>query len=286
MTDLEKAKILIEAIPYFQRFTSKSMVIKLGGSVLEKEELRRRLIQDVVLLKSVGINPIVVHGGGKQISSFLKRLGKENRFVDGLRVTDKETMELTQMVLSGQVNKELVNLVHQNGGKAVGISGLDGQMIVAEKKRSKMDYGFVGEISQVNPELINILEDSHFIPIISTIGGDTNGTVYNINADHVAMQIAIRLKAEKLIYLTDIDGVLQDINNPSSLIKQIYHSDIAKLIKEKVVSAGMIPKLQSSAAAISQGVKNIHILNGAKEHSVILEILTQSGVGTIIKGRL
>ena len=283
MNDLEKAKILIEAIPYFKKFASKSIIIKLGGSVLEVKEVQNRLIQDVILLKSVGINPIVVHGGGKRISSFLKRLGKEDRFIDGLRVTDKETMEITQMVLSGQVNKELVNLVHQHGGKAVGISGLDGQVIMAEKKQSKVDYGFVGDINQINPELINILENSHFIPIISTIASDKNGTVYNINADHVATQIAICLKAEKLIYLTDIDGVLQDVNDTNSLIKQIYYNDIPSLIKKKLVSAGMIPKLQSSADAISHGVKNIHILNGFKEHSVILEILTQNGVGTIIK---
>ena len=279
---LEKAQVLVEALPYIQRFNRKIIVVKYGGSAMVDEELKRKVIQDVVLLKLVGFKPIIVHGGGKEISRWVQKVGMEPRFVNGLRVTDAETMELAEMVLN-KVNKELVSLVESLGVKAVGISGKDGQLLTVEKKYSKgEDIGFVGNITEVNPKIIYDLLEKDFRPIVCPIGQDHEFQSYNINADDAACAIAKAVKAEKLAFLTDIEGVYLDPKDPSTLLSKLFVKEAGELINNGNVGGGMIPKLQNCIDAIEQGVSRVHILDGRLPHCLLLEIFTNKGIGTAI----
>ena len=279
---LEKAQVLVEALPYIQSFNRKIIVVKYGGSAMVDEELKRKVIQDVVLLKLVGFKPIIVHGGGKEISRWVQKVGMEPRFVNGLRVTDAETMELAEMVLN-KVNKELVSLVESLGVKAVGISGKDGQLLTVEKKYSKgEDIGFVGNITEVNPKIIYDLLEKDFLPIVCPIGQDHEFQSYNINADDAACAIAKAVKAEKLAFLTDIEGVYLDPKDPSTLLSKLFVKEARELINNGNVGGGMIPKLQNCIDAIEQGVSRVHILDGRLPHCLLLEIFTNKGIGTAI----
>ena len=282
---IDKAKVLTEALPYIQKFHGKTMVIKYGGSAMQDERLRKRFAKDVVLMKFVGIHPVVVHGGGPQIGETLKRLGKESRFVHGMRVTDEETMEVVEMVLSGKINKDLVQLIIQQGGKAVGLSGKDGNMVRAKKmtmdpsSSEAEDLGFVGEVVDVNAEIINSLDLSMYIPVVAPIGVGPAGETYNINADLVAGSLAAALNAHKFILLTDVPGVL----DPSgTLISAVRLSEVEGLLSRGVITGGMIPKVRCCAGAVGQGVRKAHIIDGRVEHSVLLEVFTDQGVGTQI----
>ena len=279
---LEKAEVLIEALPYIQRFNRKIIVVKYGGSAMVDEQLKKSVIQDVVLLKLVGFKPIIVHGGGKEISRWVSKVGKEPKFINGLRVTDEETMELAEMVL-GKVNKELVSLVESLGVKAVGISGKDGGLLKVEKKYSGgQDIGFVGNITEVNPKILSDLLDNDFLPIVCPIGMDEDFLTYNINADDAACAIAKAMKAEKLAFLTDIEGVYKNPDDPESLISKLFVKDAKELINNGNVGGGMIPKLQNCIGAIEQGVSRVHILDGRIKHCLLLEIFTNKGIGTAI----
>lgn len=279
---LEKAEVLIEALPYIQRFNRKIIVVKYGGSAMVDEQLKKSVIQDVVLLKLVGFKPIIVHGGGKEISRWVSKVGKEPKFINGLRVTDEETMELAEMVL-GKVNKELVSLVESLGVKAVGISGKDGGLLKVEKKYSGgQDIGFVGNITEVNPKILSDLLDNDFLPIVCPIGMDEDFLTYNINADDAACAIAKEMKAEKLAFLTDIEGVYKNPDDPESLISKLFVKDAKELINNGNVGGGMIPKLQNCIGAIEQGVSRVHILDGRIKHCLLLEIFTNKGIGTAI----
>ena len=287
---IDKAKVLIEALPYIQRFYNKTIVIKYGGSTMEEERLKRSFALDVVLLKYIGIHPVIVHGGGPQIGELLTRLGKKSQFVDGLRVTDGETMDVVEMVLVGKVNKEIVAMINQQGGKAVGLSGKDGRLIVAQKlmlKRKdekekideRVDIGMVGEVKRIHPEVIESLEKENFIPVIAPVGVGEGGETYNINADLVAGKIASALKAEKLILLTDVEGVMDE---KKRLIPSLDLQRAVELIEQKVISSGMIPKVNCCLEALKEGVKKTHIIDGTVEHAILLEIFTDVGIGTQI----
>ena len=279
---LDKAEVLIEALPYIQRFNRKIVVVKYGGSAMLDEELKRNVIKDVVLLKLVGFKPIIVHGGGKEISRWVGKVGMEPNFVNGLRVTDKDTMEIAEMVLA-KVNKELVTMVQSLGVKSVGISGKDGGLLKCTKKLSNgEDIGFVGEVSQVDPKILYDLLEKDFLPIIFPVGFDENFDTYNINADDAACAIAEAVHAEKLAFLSDIEGVYKDQNDPSTLISELHISDAQMLIDEGYVGGGMIPKLKNCMDAIENGVNRVHILDGRIPHSLLLEIFTNKGIGTAI----
>ena len=279
---LDKAEVLIEALPYIQRFNRKIIVVKYGGSAMVDEELKKSVIQDVVLLKLVGFKPIIVHGGGKEISRWVNKVGKEPKFVNGLRVTDAETMELAEMVL-GKVNKELVSLVESLGVKAVGLSGKDGGLLKVEKKFSDgQDIGFVGNVTEVNPKILSDLLEKDFLPIVCPIGMDSEYAAYNINADDAACAIAKAMHAEKLAFLTDIEGVYKDPKDPESLISKLFVKEAQELISNGNVGGGMIPKLQNCIDAIEEGVSRVHILDGRIKHCLLLEIFTDKGIGTAI----
>ena len=279
---LEKAEVLIEALPYIQRFNRKVIVVKYGVSAMVDEELKRNVIKDVVLLKLVGFKPIIVHGGGKEISRWVGKVGKEAKFVNGLRVTDKETMEIAEMVL-GKVNKELVTLVESLGVKAIGISGKDGGLLKVNKKLSQgQDIGYVGEIKEVNPTILNELLEKDFLPIVCPVGLGDDFATYNINADDAACAIARAMKAEKLAFLTDIEGVYRDPEDTSSLISELFVNEAKALIENGNVGGGMIPKLQNCIDAIESGVNRVHILDGRIQHCLLLEIFTNKGIGTAI----
>ena len=279
---LEKAEVLIEALPYIQRFNRKIIVVKYGGSAMVDEQLKKSVIQDVVLLKLVGFKPIIVHGGGKEISRWVGKVGKEPQFINGLRVTDEETMEIAEMVL-GKVNKELVSMVESLGVKAVGISGKDGGLLTVEKKYSNgQDIGYVGNVTGVNAKILFDLLDKDFLPIVCPIGMDENFLTYNINADDAACAIAKEMKAEKLAFLTDIEGVYKDTKDPESLISKLFVKEAKELIDNGNVGGGMIPKLQNCIDAIEQGVSRVHILDGRIKHCLLLEIFTNKGIGTAI----
>ncbi len=281
---VEKANVLMEALPFIKKFYGKTMVIKYGGSAMIDKGLKDTVIQDIILMKYVGINPVIVHGGGKNISDLMKKLGKDVVFLDGLRVTDKETMDITEMVLTGAVNKEIVSLLNLHGGKAVGISGKDGMLIQAKKKviDKTKDYGFVGEITNINPGILEVLDREGFIPIVSPIGFSEDGHTYNINADSVAGEIAGALKANKLLLLTDIRGVCSDKNDDTTLIPTLNINEIPDLRKKGIITEGMIPKMESCEKAFQQGVEKIHIIDGRIPHALILEIFTEGGIGTQI----
>ena len=279
---LDKAEVLIEALPYIQRFNRKIIVVKYGGSAMVDEQLKRTVIQDVVLLKLVGFKPIIVHGGGKEISRWVSKVGKEPQFINGLRVTDEETMELAEMVLN-KVNKELVALVESLGVKAVGVSGKDGNLLKVEKKYSNgQEIGFVGNITEVNPKILSDLLEKDFLPIVCPVGMDENYQTYNINADDAACAIAKQMHAEKLAFLTDIEGVYRDPQDPSTLISKLFVKEARDLIDSGNVGGGMIPKLQNCVDAIEGGVSRVHILDGRIKHCLLLEIFTDKGIGTAI----
>lgn len=279
---LEKAEVLIEALPYIQRFNRKIVVVKYGGSAMLDDELKKNVIKDVVLLKLVGFKPIIVHGGGKEISRWVSKVGMEPHFINGLRVTDRDTMEIAEMVL-GKVNKELVTLVQSLGVKAVGISGKDGGLLQCKKKLSNgEDIGFVGEITHVNPKVLFDLLEKDFLPIVFPVGFDDEFASYNINADDAACAIAEAVNAEKLAFLSDIEGVYKDQNDPDTLISELHVHEAEALITDGYVGGGMIPKLQNCIDAIEKGVNRVHILDGRIPHSLLLEIFTNKGIGTAI----
>lgn len=281
---LEKANVLIEALPYIQRFNRKIIVVKYGGSAMADEELKKKVIADVVLLKLVGFKPVIVHGGGKEISRWVSKVGMEPRFVNGLRVTDSETMELAEMVLN-KVNKELVCNVQELGVKGAGISGKDGGLLKVKKRYSNgEDIGFVGEITEVNPQIVHDLIEKDFIPIICPIGMDEEFNTYNINADDAACAIAKAIGAEKLAFLTDIEGVYRDKDDPSTLISEITVSEAKELIGSGYIGGGMLPKLGNCIDAVENGVSRVHILDGRIPHFLLLEIFTNKGIGTAIIG--
>lgn len=279
---LQKAEVLIEALPYIQRFNRKIIVVKYGGSAMVDENLKRQVIQDVVLLKLVGFKPIIVHGGGKEISRWVNKVGMEPKFVNGLRVTDSETMEVAEMVLN-KVNKELVSLVESLGVRGIGISGKDGNLLQVEKKYSDgEDIGFVGNITKVNPKVLFDLLEKDFLPIVCPIGMDEDYQTYNINADDAACAIAKEVKAEKLAFLTDIAGVCMDPKDPATQISKLFVSEANQLMANGIVGGGMIPKLQNCVDAIEEGVNRVHILDGRIPHCLLLEIFTNKGIGTAI----
>jgi acetylglutamate kinase len=282
---VRRAETLIEALPYIRAFQGKTLVIKYGGAAMEQADLKEQFAQDVLLLRLVGIRPVIVHGGGPQIGALMKRLGKEPRFVGGMRVTDEETMEIVEMVLVGKINKEIVGLINLHGGRAVGLSGKDGSLIRAHKRLHRMpdgqsvDIGLVGEVDAVNPEPIRVLEDNGFIPVIAPVGVGSAGETYNINADLVAGDVAAALAAEKLIHLTDVQGIKgEDGRHVSTLTKR----DAERLIKAGVIDGGMLPKVESSLRALGGGAQKAHIIDGRVPHAILLEVLTVEGIGTEI----
>ena len=279
---LQKAEVLIEALPYIQRFNRKIIVVKYGGSAMSNAELQKNVIKDVTLLKLVGFKPIIVHGGGKEISRWVEKVGKEAKFVNGLRVTDDETMELAEMVL-GKVNKGLVTMVQELGVNAVGISGKDGGLLTVEKKYADgQDIGFVGNITEVNPKVLYDLLEKDFLPIVAPIGLDKHFQTYNINADDAACAIAKAVGADKLVFLTDIEGLYKDIQDKSSFISRLSASEADELIGGGFIGGGMLPKLSNCTSAIRGGVNRVHILDGRVPHSLLLEVFTNNGVGTAI----
>ena len=279
---MDRARVLNEALPHIQAFSGKTIVVKYGGNAMVSENLRRAVISDIVLLHQVGMQVVVVHGGGPEISAMLKKIGKEGVFLNGLRYTDEDTMDIVQQVLCGKINKDLVSLIDEFGGKAVGISGMDSRLIEAVR-RTDDDYGFVGEITGVNPQPIHDLLAAGYIPVVSTVAAGVDGAkCYNINADTAAAQVAAALGAEKLIILTDVLGLLRDVNDPETLISKCRVSEVPVLVQEGIIKGGMIPKIECCVESVRRGVKRAHILDGRIEHSVLIELLTDAGVGTMI----
>ncbi len=280
---IEKAEVLIEALPYIQKFYGKTVVIKYGGSALINPEIKETLIKDIALMKLVGMKPVIVHGGGPDINAFLKKMDIKSEFINGLRVTDEETMQIVEMVLAGKLNKSIVTDIELQGVKSVGISGKDGGILKAEKiQKDSVDYGCVGDVKEVDTSLIESLINNDFIPVIAPIGKDDKGVTYNINADYAAVAIAGALKAEKLVFLTDVEGVMRDIHDPNSIMSFIKADKVQGLIDDGTISGGMIPKVQCCMAGVEAGVENVHILDGRVEHCLLLEIFTQKGIGTMI----
>lgn len=280
ITNAQRAEILTQALPYIQKYNGKIVVVKYGGNAMTSEDLKQQVMEDIVLMSLIGVKIVLVHGGGPEITELLGKIGKKSEFVDGLRVTDRETVDVVQMVLAGKINKSLVNLLEMKGGKAMGISGIDGHMIESEVKDEKL--GFVGKITNVNVEPITDLLEKGYIPIVSTVGCDMQGNVYNINADTAAARIAGAMKAESLISMTDIAGILRDRNDPSSLIPLIDIGDAAELFREGIISGGMIPKVECSIDAIRCGVKKVIIMDGRVPHAILIEALTDEGAGTMV----
>ena len=283
---INKANILIEALPYIQRLWGKTIVIKYGGNAMKNDELTRKILEDVTLLKYVGINPILVHGGGPEINAMLKRVGVESVFHNGLRITDDATMEIVQMVLAGKLNKNIAAEINMLGGKAIGLCGKDAELIKVKKKpplADGVDLGHVGDIVSINTKLLESLCSDEYIPVISSVGTDENGQSYNINADTAAAAVATALKAEKLIFLTDIDGVRADPEDPTSLFPILTVEHAKALIADGTISGGMIPKVTACTDAVENGVRRVHILNGTIPHPIILEIFTDRGIGTMFE---
>ena len=279
---LDKAEVLIEALPYIQRFSKKIIVVKYGGSAMIDEELKQDVIEDVVLLKLIGFKPIIVHGGGKEISRWVDKVGMDTKFVNGLRVTDADTMELAEMVLA-RVNKELVAKIQTLGIKAAGISGKDGGLLTVEKKFSgSEDIGFVGDVTEVDTKILEDLLEKDFLPVVFPVGMDKDGVTYNINADEAASSRATALRAEKLAYLSDVEGVRLDPEDPESVISELYTNEAQDLIEQGVISGGMLPKIENCIDAINKGVSRVHIMDGRIPHGLLLEIFTNKGIGTAI----
>ena len=279
LTTAQRAEVLTQALPYIQKYYNKIIVVKYGGNAMINDDLKEAVMGDIVLLSLIGIKVVLVHGGGPEITEMLQKTGKKSEFINGLRVTDKETMDVVQMVLAGKVNKNLVNLLQSKGGKAIGLCGIDGHMLKAEKVEEKL--GFAGNITDVDVSSILDVLEKGYIPVISTVGYDLEGNTYNINADTAAARIAGELKAESLISMTDIVGLLRDKDDPSTLIPKVYVSDAPKLIKDGVISGGMIPKIGCCIEAIRRGVHKVFIIDGRIPHSILIEILTDAGIGTM-----
>ena len=284
LTHGDRAQVLVEALPYIQRYYGKTIVVKYGGNAMISNELRKAVINDIILLKLVGINVVVVHGGGPEINELLKKTGKESRFVNGLRYTDEETMEAVQMVLCGKVNKNLVMTLNRAGGSAVGLCGADGGLLKAVRRREEgVDYGLVGDVTAVEPKVILDAIANGYIPVVSTVAqGVDEETSYNINADTAAAKIAMAIGAEKLILLTDTPGLLQDREDPATLISRLHPSEVPALIESGVVAGGMIPKIECCVEAVRGGVNRTHILDGRIPHSILIEVLSHAGIGTMI----
>ncbi|MEG1433693.1 MULTISPECIES: acetylglutamate kinase [Eubacterium] len=284
---IDRANTLIEALPYIKQFRKKTVVIKYGGSFMYDQNIKKSVMNDIALMKLVGLRPIIVHGGGKDISAFLDKLDVHTEFIDGLRVTTENVIEVAEMVLSGRINKEIVQMLEDRDITAVGISGKDGGLLKVKKKIvNDLDIGFVGEITKVKSDILYTLLKSDYIPVIAPIGSDKDGQSYNINADHVAYAIAKELKAEKLVYLTDTDGVYVNPDDPDSIIRRLAIDQVKPLIEEGIISGGMIPKVENAVDAILSGVNSVHILDGKIEHSLLLELFTAAGCGTMIRKAL
>ena len=279
ITHAQRAAVITEALPYIQKYNNKIIVVKYGGNAMINDELKEAVMGDIVLLSLIGIKVVLVHGGGPEITEMLTKINKKSEFIDGLRVTDRETVDIVQMVLAGKINKNLVNLLENKGGKAIGLSGIDGHMIEAEKLDEV--HGYVGEITKVDVQPILDVIEKGYIPVISTVGYDCDGNTYNINADTAAARIAGELKAESLISMTDIDGILRDKNDPSTLISKIQVSEAPQLMKEGIISGGMIPKVNCCIEAIRRGVHKVFIIDGRIPHSILIEVLTDAGIGTM-----
>ncbi len=280
-SNAQRAEVLTQALPYIKRYTGKTIVVKYGGNAMINETLKQQVMEDIVLLWLIGVKTVLIHGGGPEISETMKKVGKEAVFIDGLRVTDRETMDIVQMVLAGKVNKTLVNLLEMKGGKAVGLSGIDGRIIESKTKDEKL--GFVGEVTKINPQTIEDLLEKGYIPVLSTVGCDKDGNTYNINGDTAAAYIAGALNAERLIMMTDIDGILKDKDDPTTLIHEISLDETEKLYSDGIISGGMIPKVECCVDAIHKGVKTVVILDGRVPHSILMELLTDEGAGTLFK---
>ena len=281
ISNADRARILVHALPYIKKYNGKIVVVKYGGNAMVNEKLKNSVVRDIVLLSLIGVKVVLVHGGGPEISELLSKIGNETKFIDGLRVTDKETVEVAQMVLAGKINKSLVNLIECCGGNSIGISGIDGHMIKATIKDEKL--GYVGKITQINPKPILDIIEKGYIPVVSTLGCDDEGNVYNINADTAAAKIAGALKAESLISLTDTPGLLMDKNDPSTLITRVTVEQTKKLIDDGIICDGMIPKVECCVNAIMDGVKRVFIIDGRISHSILIETLTEEGIGTMFE---
>jgi acetylglutamate kinase len=292
ITPLEKAEVLVEALPYIKEFYGKTVVIKYGGHAMSSPELKKGVMQDVTLMKFVGMNPVLVHGGGPEINSMLERLGISSSFVKGLRVTDAETMKVVEMVLVGKVNKEIVSLINSCGGSALGISGKDGKLITAVRKKvthkdengqnEDFDLGFVGDVESIDPTIIHSVIKQGYIPVVAPIGADENGDTYNINADYVASELAVALKADKFVLLTDVEGIYADPDSREEIISTLKLEEIQELIDRGIIEGGMIPKVECCARALKGGVGRTHIIDGRLAHSILLEIFTRKGIGTMV----
>ena len=281
-SNAERAEVLTQALPYIKRYVGKTVVVKYGGNAMINPDLKQQVMDDIVLLWLIGVKVVLVHGGGPEISSMMDKLGKKPEFIDGLRVTDKETVDIVQMVLAGKVNKSLVTMLEKRGGNAIGLCGMDGKLIEAEMKNEKL--GYVGEITKINIGPVKDILEKGYIPVISTLGCDREGNAYNINADTAAAHIAGALGSERFILMTDIAGILKDKNDPSTLIPEISLSEVDGLFSSGIISAGMIPKVQCCVTAIKAGVKNVVIMDGRVPHSILMELLTNEGAGTLVKG--
>ena len=281
MDNANRAKVLTQAMPYIKKWTGETIVVKYGGNAMINEELKAAVMSDLVLMQLVGINVVLVHGGGPEINAMLDAVGKKSEFKDGMRVTDRETIDIVQMVLAGKVNKSLVQLLESHGGKAVGLCGLDGKLLMASKLGSAHDLGFVGEIKEVNPEPLRMVMNDGYIPIVATVAGGYDGNTYNINADLAAAHIAAKLRAKKLILMTDIRGLLRDVNDESSLIPVVNVSEVPMLKRDGIIKGGMIPKIDCCVEAVRNGVNRAHIIDGRLEHSILLELFSDEGIGTM-----
>lgn len=285
LSNKDWADILVQALPYFKQYVGKTIVVKYGGNAMLNEDLKKAVMEDIVLLSTIGIHTVLVHGGGPEINAMLEKTGKESKFINGLRYTDAETMEIVQMVLTGKLNKDIVGLLLQAGGKAVGLSGVDSGLLRAKKiDKDGVDLGFVGDVTEVNPHLLEALLAEGYIPVVSTVAigeqGDMNR--YNINADTAAAKIAVALKAEKFVQLTNVPGLLRDVNDPASLISKLDHGDIPNLVETGVISAGMIPKIECNLEAIKGGVPRTYIIDGRVPHALLIEMFSDRGIGTMI----
>lgn len=295
LTTVEKAAVLVETLPYIRNFSGKTVVIKYGGNAMINNELKRSVIQDIIMMKYIGLKPVVVHGGGPEITALLKQMGKQSTFVSGLRVTDSETMAAAEMVLIGKINTEIVGLINMFGAKAVGLNGRDASLLMAAKHYARVhegdevkevDIGFVGDVVKVNPDIIHTLLDQGYIPVIAPIGGGASGESYNINADYVAGEIAGALKAEKLLLLTDVEGIYRDFSDKSSFISTLTFAEAQEMIKTGGIEGGMIPKVEACIRALAGGAAKTHIIDGRQPHSLLLEIFTDTGIGTeVVKER-
>ena len=285
LSNKDWADILVQALPYFKQYVGKTIVVKYGGNAMLNEDLKKAVMEDIVLLSTIGIHTVLVHGGGPEINAMLEKTGKESKFINGLRYTDAETMEIVQMVLTGKLNKDIVGLLLQAGGKAVGLSGVDAGLLRAKKiDRDGVDLGFVGDVTEVNPELLTALLAQGYIPVVSTVAlgetGDMNR--YNINADTAAAKIAVALKAEKFVQLTNVPGLLRDVNDPSTLISKLDHAAIPSMVATGVISSGMIPKIECNLEAIKGGVPRTYIIDGRVPHALLIEMFSDRGIGTMI----